>query len=377
VFIPPKSFVKEIIGVNIVSSVLLFKGGSSRGRKNPFGKQDAIMKILVTGGAGFIGSNFVRYMMETYPDVEVVNLDKLTYAGNLDNLSDMDRQDHYAFVHGDICDPKTVDEVMSSKPDAVVNFAAETHVDRSIEDSRSFMETNVLGTHCLLESARRHQVARFVQISTDEVYGSLPDTGYFTEQTPLSPNSPYAASKASADLLVRAYVHTYHLPAVLTRCSNNYGPYQFPEKFLPLMINNARRGKPLPIYGDGLHVRDWLYARDHCRAIDMVMRRGRVGEVYNIGGNNEWKNIDIARRVLCELGQPESLLTMVKDRPGHDRRYAIDAGKISRELGWQPEVQFEKGLAMTIQWYLQHQDWLDKVTSGEYRSYYDRMYGNR
>ncbi len=335
------------------------------------------MRILVTGGAGFIGSNFIRYMMEEDPDVKILNLDKLTYAGNLDNLQGLESSPRYEFVHGDICDAALVNELLAPPLDAVVNFAAESHVDRSIEDSRSFVETNVLGTHGLLEAARKNRLPRFLQVSTDEVYGSLPATGYFTEETPLSPNSPYAASKASADLLVKAYVHTHHFPGLITRCSNNYGPYQFPEKFLPLLIHNARQDKPLPIYGDGMNVRDWLYTRDHCRAIDLVLRRGQVGEVYNIGGHNEWKNIDIARRVLEELGKPESLLTFVKDRPGHDRRYAIDAGKIERELGWRPETKFEEGLRLTIRWYVENDAWLQKVTSGEYRRYYERMYGNR
>ncbi len=335
------------------------------------------MRILVTGGAGFIGANFVWYLLETDSEAKVLNLDKLTYAGNLDNLRDLESNPRYEFVHGDICERETVDRLMASSLDAVVNFAAETHVDRSIEDSRSFMETNVLGTHCLLEAARKHRSPRFVQISTDEVYGSLPGTGNFTEETLLAPNSPYAASKAAADHLVRAYVHTYQLPALITRCSNNYGPYQFPEKFLPLLIHNARQNKLLPIYGDGLNVRDWLYVRDHCRAIDLVLRRGRPGEVYNIGGHNEWKNLDIAKRVLRELDKPESLLSFVKDRPGHDRRYAIDAGKIFRELGWEPETRFEDGLKATIRWYVENEDWLQKVTSGEYRTYYKRMYGNR
>lgn len=335
------------------------------------------MKILVTGGAGFIGSNFIRFMLESYADVEILNLDKLTYAGNLDNLRDVEADPHHMFVRGDICDRTLVEKLMSTGPDSVVNFAAESHVDRSIEDARSFIETNVMGTHCLLEAARTNGISRFVQISTDEVYGSLPATGFFTEETSLSPNSPYAASKAAADLLVKAYVHTYAFPAIITRCCNNYGPYQFPEKFLPLMINNARQGKPLPIYGDGLYIRDWLFARDHCRALDLVMRQGRVGEVYNIGGNNEWRNIDIAKWILRMTGQPESLLTFVKDRPGHDRRYAIDASKIYRELGWKPETRFEDGLQLTIRWYLENDSWLEKVTSGEYRKYYERMYSNR
>ncbi|HEX9137549.1 MAG TPA: dTDP-glucose 4,6-dehydratase, partial [Nitrospirota bacterium] len=335
------------------------------------------VKVFITGGAGFIGSNFIRFMVESYADVEILNLDKLTYAGNLDNLRDIETHEHYTFVRGDICDRTLVEKLMSTGPDAVVNFAAESHVDRSIEDARSFIETNVMGTHCLLEAARTTGISRFVQISTDEVYGSLPATGFFTEETSLSPNSPYAASKAAADLLVKAYMHTYAFPAIITRCCNNYGPYQFPEKFLPLMINNARQGKPLPIYGDGLYIRDWLFARDHCRALDLVMRQGRVGEVYNIGGNNEWRNIDIAKRILRLTGQPESLLAFVKDRPGHDRRYAIDASKIYRELGWKPETRFEDGLQLTIRWYLENNSWLEKVTSGEYRNYYERMYSNR
>lgn len=335
------------------------------------------MKILVTGGAGFIGSNFIRYMLETYADVEILNFDKLTYAGNLDNLREIEHHPRYSFVQGDICNQERVAELTSKRPDVVVNFAAESHVDRSIEDSRAFIQSNVMGTHCLLENARRHGVGRFIQISTDEVYGSLPETGFFTENTPLAPNSPYAASKGAADLLVWSFVHTYQFPGIITRCSNNYGPYQFPEKFLPLLINNARQGKPVPIYGDGMHVRDWLFARDHCRAIDAVIRRGRVGEVYNIGGSNEWRNLDIARFVLRELGQSESLLTFVKDRPGHDRRYAIDAGKMAQELQWRPETSFEEGIRITIRWYLDNGAWLEKVTSGEYRRYYERMYSNR
>ncbi|MDD5543491.1 MAG: dTDP-glucose 4,6-dehydratase [Acidobacteriia bacterium] len=335
------------------------------------------MKILVTGGAGFIGSNFIRYMREVYPDLFITNLDKLTYAGNLDNLRDLEGDSHYRFVRGDICDLQIVNELMSARPDAVIHFAAETHVDRSIHEARSFVETNVLGTYCLLEAAREQRVERFVQISTDEVYGSLPPSGRFTEETPLSPNSPYSASKAAADLLVRSYVHTHRFPALITRCSNNYGAYQFPEKFLPLMINNARLGKKLPIYGDGENVRDWLFARDHCRAIDRVMRKGRVGEIYNIGGHNEWQNIEVARLVLKELGKPESLLQFVQDRPGHDRRYAIDAGKIGKELDWKAETKFEDGLRWTIRWYLEHEAWLDQVTSGDYRTYYERMYAKR
>jgi dTDP-glucose 4,6-dehydratase len=335
------------------------------------------MKILVTGGAGFIGSNFIRFMLESYTDVEIINLDKLTYAGNLENLRDLEKHPHYRFFHGDIGNRNIVGKLMLNRPDTVVNFAAETHVDRSIEDARAFIGTNVVGMHCLLEAARGNKGTRFLQVSTDEVYGSLPESGFFTEESPLSPNSPYAASKAAGDMLVKAYVHTYDFPGIITRCSNNYGPYQFPEKFLPLMINNARQGKPVPIYGDGLYIRDWLFVRDHCRALDCVLRQGRVGEVYNVGGNNEWRNLDIAKRILNQLGQPESLLTFVKDRPGHDRRYAIDASKIFRELGWKPETPFEEGLALTIRWYSENGAWLDKVTSGGYRTYYDRIYSKR
>jgi dTDP-glucose 4,6-dehydratase len=331
--------------------------------------------ILVTGGAGFIGSNFVRYFLETHPDLKIVNFDKLTYAGNLENLTDIQGNPRYSFVRGDICDRAHVDAAFQKHAvDAVVHFAAESHVDRSILGAGVFVSTNVLGTQVLLDVARERGVERFLHVSTDEVYGSLGATGEFTESTPLHPNSPYAASKASSDLIALAYEHTFGLPVVLTRCSNNYGPYQFPEKLIPLMIANAVDNKPLPVYGEGLNVRDWLHVTDHCRGIDVVLHRGKVGEVYNIGGNNEWKNIDIVRLLLKSLGKPESLIKYVKDRPGHDLRYAIDAGKITRELGWSPSLEFEEGLARTIAWYRDHETWWRRVMSGEYLEYYRQQY---
>lgn len=334
------------------------------------------MKILVTGGAGFIGSNFIHYILENYDD-EVINLDKLTYAGNLENLKDVEDNPHYTFIKGDISNPEIVNEIVSQGVDYIVNFAAESHVDRSIEDPGIFIKTNVLGTQVLLNAAREHGVKKFVQISTDEVYGSLGETGYFTEETPLAPNSPYSASKAGADLMVRAYHETYNLPMNITRCSNNYGPYQFPEKLIPLFTTNAMEDKELPLYGDGKNIRDWIHVKDHCRAIDLVMREGRVGEVYNIGGNNEKTNLEITEAILEVLGKPKSLIKFVKDRPGHDRRYAIDSTKIQRELGWQPEYTFEEGIKETIQWYINKKDWWEKIKSGEYREYYQRMYSNR
>ncbi len=331
--------------------------------------------VLVTGGAGFIGSNFVQYFLGAHADVVLVNFDNLTYAGNLGNLAAIDADSRYRFVKGDICDRTAVDRAMQEHEiDTVVHFAAESHVDRSITGAAVFVTTNVVGTQVLLEAARAQGVERFLHVSTDEVYGSLGATGKFTELTSLHPNSPYAASKASSDLLVLAYHHTFGLPVVVTRCSNNYGPYQFPEKLIPLMIMNALQDKPLPVYGDGLNVRDWLHVVDHCRAINTVLRTGRVGEVYNIGGNNEWKNIDIVRALLKHLGKPESLIAFVKDRLGHDRRYAIDASKIARELGWAPSYTFERGLAETIDWYLANQPWAKKVMTGEYQEYYRKHY---
>ena len=335
--------------------------------------------VLVTGGAGFIGSNFIHMLLETRPSWRVVNLDALTYAGNLENLTAAEASENYRFVHGDITRPEDVERAfaeLGKKPGAyVVHFAAESHVDRSIQSGQPFVTTNVVGTQILLDLARKHGVERFVHVSTDEVYGSLPPSGFFTEDTPLAANSPYSASKAGSDLLVRAAFHTHHFPACITRCSNNYGPYQFPEKLLPLVIANASEDKPLPIYGDGLYVRDWLYVRDHCEALLAVLEKGRAGEVYNIGGNNELANLDLVRMVLKELKKPESLITYVKDRPGHDRRYAIDASKIRRELGWAPRYTFAQALPLTIRWYQTERQWLQRVRSGSYRDYYARQYG--
>lgn len=334
-------------------------------------------RILVTGGAGFIGSNFIKYMLSEHPDYQIINYDSLTYAGNLENLADIQDNLNYSFIKGNIRDKELVDKTFTSGLDFVINFAAESHVDRSIEGPEIFVLTNILGTQALLDAAWKHGVDKFLQVSTDEVYGSLGPTGYFTEETPLAPNSPYSASKTGADLMVRAYHETFGLPVNITRCSNNYGSYQFPEKLIPLMIGNALEDKALPVYGDGLNVRDWLHVMDHCRAIDMVMHKGIDGEVYNIGGNNEKANIEIVKLILQELGKPESLITYVKDRPGHDRRYAIDSSKIQRELGWAPEYTFEAGMKETIRWYLDNGEWLTKVRSGEYQSYYERMYGDR
>ena len=335
-----------------------------------------IRTILATGACGFIGSNFVRYMLRNY-DYTVINVDKLTYAGNLENLSDISDHPKYEFVKGDVADKALIDGLASKGVDAVVNFAAESHVDRSIEDPRVFIETNVLGTQVLLEAARKYKISRFIQISTDEVYGSLGPTGAFSEITPLAPNSPYSASKTAADLLVRAYYKTYGLATIITRCSNNYGPYQFLEKLIPLMISNALEDKPLPVYGDGMNVRDWIYVEDHCRAIDLIVHRGREGEVYNIGASNEVPNIEIVKTILNQLKKPESLIKFVEDRPGHDRRYAIDSTKLRNELGWDLTYSFEDAMDLTIRWYVQHQDWWKKIKSGEYLSYYERMYGHR
>lgn len=331
-------------------------------------------KILVTGGAGFIGSNFIRYMLQEHP-YHIINLDALTYCGNLENLRGVEDDPRYTFVRGSITDRKLVDGIIKDV-DAVINFAAESHVDRSIEDPEIFIRTNILGTQTLLEASRKHGVERFIQISTDEVYGSA-EKGYFTEETPLAPNSPYSASKASADLMVRAYHRTYGLPVNITRCSNNYGPYQFPEKLIPLMITNALENKPLPVYGDGMNVRDWIHVLDHCRAVDLVLHRGRVGEVYNIGGNSERRNIEIVELIVRELGRDKSLIRFVEDRPGHDRRYAIDASKIRNELGWKPLYSFEEGIRETIRWYIDNRDWWENIKSGEYLRYYERMYGGR
>ncbi|MBK7256558.1 MAG: dTDP-glucose 4,6-dehydratase [Ignavibacteriae bacterium] len=334
--------------------------------------------VLVTGGAGFIGSNFVQYFLGAHSDVKLVNFDDLTYAGNLGNLVAVASDPRYTFVKGDICDRAAVDRVMQEHAiDTVVHFAAESHVDRSITGATVFVTTNVVGTQVLLEASRAHGVERFLHVSTDEVYGSLGATGKFTEQTPLHPNSPYAASKASSDLLALAYQHTFGLPVIVTRCSNNYGPYQFPEKLIPLMIANILNDKELPVYGQGLNVRDWLFVGDHCSAIDTVLRKGKEGEVYNIGGENEWKNIDIVHLLLKRLQKPESLIRYVKDRPGHDLRYAIDATKIRTELGWSPSVTFDQGIAQTVDWYLVNESWWKNVMSGAYQDYYRDMYHGR
>lgn len=344
--------------------------------------------ILVTGGAGFIGSNFVRHMLNNY-DYNIVNLDSLTYAGNLENLKDIENYDNYTFVKESICNKESVDKLFKKyKIDTVVNFAAESHVDRSITNPEIFIETNVLGTQNLLDIAKNNwkispddkysneykDGVKFLQVSTDEVYGALGKTGMFMETTPLSPNSPYSASKASADMLVRAYSNTFGLPINITRCSNNYGPYQFPEKLIPLMINNCQKDNKLPVYGDGMQIRDWLHVKDHCRAIDTVLHNGKNGEVYNIGGNNEKANIDIVKLIIANFNKNEDLIEYVADRPGHDRRYAIDNTKITTELGWKPSYTFEEGIKETIQWYVDNTEWLEKIVNGEYEKYYDNMY---
>jgi dTDP-glucose 4,6-dehydratase len=331
--------------------------------------------VLVTGGCGFIGSNFVRYLLEADPDVTVLNFDCLTYAGNLANLADLAGHPRYRFVKGDVADPHAVRAAVGQGAHSVIHFAAESHVDRSIHDSGPFVRTNVLGTQVLLDAAREFRVPRFVQVSTDEVYGSLGPEGAFTEETPLAPNSPYAASKAAADLLVRSYAHTFGLPAVITRCSNNYGPYQFPEKLVPLFVSNLLRDEPVPVYGDGRQVRDWVHVRDHCAAVYRVWRGGRAGEVYNVGGRCERTNLELTHALLRATGKPASLIRHVPDRPGHDRRYAIDCSKIERELGWRPEVPFEEGLHQTVDWYRSHPDWVAAIRTGEYLKYYARQYG--
>jgi dTDP-glucose 4,6-dehydratase len=336
------------------------------------------MNLLVTGGAGFIGSNFVRYMLEKYPNYKVVNYDLLTYAGNLENLKDVENHPNYTFVKGDINNRELVDYLVKThKIDVIVNFAAESHVDRSITDPDIFVKTNVLGTQALLDVAKANNIKKYVQISTDEVYGTLGETGYFTEETPLAPNSPYSASKAGGDLLVRAYHETYGLNVNITRCSNNYGPYHFPEKLIPLMITNALEGKELPIYGDGQNIRDWLHVKDHCAAIDLVIHKGRPGEVYNIGGHNERTNNEIVYLIVEKLGVSNDLIKYVADRPGHDHRYAIDPTKIMTELGWKPQYTFDNGIVETIQWYIDNQKWWKNIKSGEYLNYYQKQYGDR
>ncbi|MCI6910555.1 MAG: dTDP-glucose 4,6-dehydratase [Veillonellaceae bacterium] len=339
------------------------------------------MTIIVTGGAGFIGSNFVFHMLQAHPDYRIVCLDKLTYAGNLSTLEPVLQQDNFRFVKADICDRQAVDKLFQEeKPDIVVNFAAESHVDRSIENPGIFLETNIMGTAVLMDACRKYGIQRYHQVSTDEVYGDLPldrPDLFFTEETPLHTSSPYSSSKASADLLVMAYYRTYGLPVTISRCGNNYGPYHFPEKLIPLMIANALADKPLPVYGNGENVRDWLYVEDHCRAIDLIIHAGKVGEVYNVGGHNEKRNIDIVRIICQELGKPESLIVHVEDRKGHDRRYAIDPAKIHRELGWLPETKFEDGIKKTIKWYLEHKKWWQDIINGEYQEYYAKMYGSK
>lgn len=336
--------------------------------------------ILVTGGAGFIGSNFIKYALYHF-DYNIVNFDKLTYAGNLENLIDIEYNDRYKFIKGDICQKDEVEKaVRENRIDTIVNFAAESHVDRSILGAKEFINTNVMGTHVLLEVMKENKLEKYLQVSTDEVYGSLPEDRKeikFTEQTPITGNSPYAASKASADLLCNAFYHTFDLPILVTRCSNNYGPYQFPEKLIPLMIAKALEGEKLPVYGDGKNIRDWVYVVDHCSALVDVLQKGRKGEVYNVGGNNEWYNIDVVKLILKLLDKSEEQIQYVKDRPGHDRRYAIDSSKIMNELGWKPKFNFEKGIENTIKWYIQNMDWWKKVMTGEYESYYDKNYRNK
>ncbi|MGP1597921.1 dTDP-glucose 4,6-dehydratase [Peptoanaerobacter stomatis] len=344
--------------------------------------------ILITGGAGFIGSNFVKLMLNNY-DYNIINLDLLTYAGNLENLREIEGKSNYTFIKGDICDKKLVDEIFTKYDiDTVVNFAAESHVDRSIENPEIFLLNNILGTQNLLDNAKNHwkispedkysreykDGVKYLQVSTDEVYGALGKEGMFIETTPLGPNSPYSASKASADLFVRAYYETFGMPINITRCSNNYGPYQFPEKLIPLMINNCKNDKKMPVYGDGMQVRDWLHVKDHCTAIYTVLEKGKIGEVYNIGGNNEKTNIEIVKLIINTIGKSEDLIEYVKDRPGHDRRYAIDNTKITSQLGWTPSYTFEQGISETIKWYLNNEEWLSKITSGEYLKYYENMY---
>ena len=337
--------------------------------------------IIVTGGAGFIGSNFIFYLRKKYPDIRIVCPDKLTYAGNMTTVAPLLNDDKFRFVKLDICDRKGVFELFDEeKPDIVVNFAAESHVDRSIDSPEVFLQTNITGTSVLMDACREYGNVRFHQISTDEVYGDLPldrPDMLFTEETTLNPSSPYSSSKASADLLAMAYYRTYGLPVTVSRCSNNYGPYQFPEKLIPLMIVNALNNKSLPVYGEGLNVRDWLYVEDHCRAVDLILQKGRVGEVYNIGGNTEMKNIDIVKLICKALGRSEELIVHVEDRKGHDKRYAIDHSKLSSELGWKPLTDFGKGIKNTIEWYVEHREWWEPVISGEYQQYYEKMYGER
>lgn len=332
-------------------------------------------KILVTGGAGFIGSNFINYILKSRDDYFIVNFDKLTYAGNLENLKDSEKNKNYVFVKGDICNAELVNYVFEKyEIKYVINFAAESHVDRSISGSEIFFRTNVIGTNVLLEASRRFNVEKFLQISTDEVYGSLGPTGLFTEKTPISPNSPYSASKAAADMMVQAFNHTYGLPTLITRCSNNYGPLQFPEKLIPLMIINALQNKKLPVYGDGMNVRDWIYVIDHNKAVELVFEKGESSQVYNIGASNEMKNLDIIKLILKHLNKSEELIEFVKDRPGHDKRYAIDSTKIQNDLGWKPQFSFEEAIQHTIEWYLNNKNWWERIINGDYQSYYKKQY---
>lgn len=339
------------------------------------------MKIVVTGGAGFIGGNFIHYMVKKYPDYEIVCLDKLTYAGNLETLESVMNLKNFKFIKGDIADRTFIFELFQTeKPDIIVNFAAESHVDRSVTDPGIFLQTNVIGTSVLLDACKEFGIQRYHQVSTDEVYGDLPLDRldlFFTEETPIHTSSPYSASKASADLLVQAYYRTFQVPVTISRCSNNYGPYHFPEKLIPLMIANALNNKPLPVYGNGENVRDWLYVEDHCIAIDLILHKGRVGEVYNIGGHNERTNLEVVKTILHTLGKSEELIQYVTDRPGHDRRYAIDPTKINKELGWSPATLFDEGIQKTIAWYLENKSWWEKIISGEYADYYEKMYKNR
>lgn len=332
-------------------------------------------KILVTGGAGFIGSNFINYILKSRDDYFIVNLDKLTYAGNLENLKESEKNKNYIFIKGDICNQELVNYIFEKyRIKYVINFAAESHVDRSISGSEIFFRTNVIGTNVLLEASRRFEVNKFLQISTDEVYGSLGPTGLFTESTPVSPNSPYSASKASADLTVQAFNHTYGLPTLITRCSNNYGPLQFPEKLIPLMIINALQNKKLPVYGDGMNVRDWIYVIDHNKAVETVFEKGEISNVYNVGASNEMKNIEIIKLILKYLNKSEDLIEYVKDRPGHDKRYAIDSSKIQNQLGWKPQFDFENAIQHTIEWYLNNKTWWERIIKGEYQNYYSKQY---
>jgi dTDP-glucose 4,6-dehydratase len=335
------------------------------------------MKLLITGGAGFIGSNFIRYVLAEHPQDSILNLDKLTYSGNLETLRDVEANERYAFERGDIANRRKLDSILSSGIDTIVHFAAETHVDRSILDSSAFVKTNVVGTQCLMDAARQAGIKRCVLVSTDEVYGSAPSGEAFSEESPLAPNSPYAASKAAADLLARAYFRTYRFPVIISRCTNNYGPYQYPEKFIPLMLTRALKDESIPVYGDGLQVRDWIWVLDHCTGVDAVLRHGREGEVYNLGAGNELPNLEIARKILQLLGKPESLLTFVQDRPGHDRRYALDFAKAQRELGWSPRTTLEEGLKQTVDWYASHSKWVRHVAAKGYRAYYQRHYDRR